>query len=358
MKNMPRITVLMPVHNGERYLKNCIESILNQTFKDFEFLVVDDGSTDTTRDIINSYKDDRINLVKNERNLGLVASLNIGLENSRGEYIARIDADDIALPHRLTRQFDFLENRHDTALIGSWGEAIKENGDRISISRLPVKKEEIAATVLFGEFIMIHSSFMYRKKIIVDAGKYSKVFYLCEDYKLVTDLLLSGYGVNNIPEVLVKYRIHDDRISVRNSGPQLKMYLIVVKEFIQNFTGGFSDLDQNLLFNFLISTGAMNKRYWENVPSVKGSVRRIIELSNSLLANIANYFKLDKGQTYRMKRQFYNKILNFAYQASCIKRYASLELYLWCLRNSLFVLTKPKVYAYPLAVAFSCLKKR
>ncbi|MBU1854072.1 MAG: glycosyltransferase family 2 protein, partial [Candidatus Omnitrophica bacterium] len=125
----PTITVLLTVYNGETYLKECMDSVLSQTYRDFEFLIIDDGSTDTTRAIIKSYKDNRIRLIENGRNLSQVTSLNIGLEHARGEYVARIDADDAMLPNRLERQLFFLNSRTDVALAGSWGDAIDERGD-------------------------------------------------------------------------------------------------------------------------------------------------------------------------------------------------------------------------------------
>jgi glycosyltransferase involved in cell wall biosynthesis len=105
-----KISILMPVYNGEKYLREAIDSILNQTFTDFEFLIVDDGSTDNSVEIINSYQNSRINLVKNDKNEGLVYTLNRGLSLAKGEYIARMDCDDISLPERLKKQIDFLDS--------------------------------------------------------------------------------------------------------------------------------------------------------------------------------------------------------------------------------------------------------
>ncbi|HKQ33129.1 MAG TPA: glycosyltransferase family A protein, partial [Thermodesulfobacteriota bacterium] len=116
----PKVTVLMTVYNGEKFLNEAIDGILNQTFRDFEFLIINDGSTDGSREIIKSYKDPRINLVDNESNIGLTASLNRGLSLAGGEYIARQDADDISLPERLEKQISILERNPDIALLGSW----------------------------------------------------------------------------------------------------------------------------------------------------------------------------------------------------------------------------------------------
>lgn len=351
----PGVTVLMAVYNGEEYLKECVKSVLDQTYKDYEFLIIDDGSTDRTVDTIRSYRDDRIRLIQNSKNLGQAASLNIGLDKARGEYIARVDADDIMLSHRLRRQLLFLTKRKDTALAGSWGEAIDERSKGIAISRLPVMREEIMAAVLFGGFIAIHSSFMYRKKAISDIGKYNEAFSFCEDYKLITDLLLDRCIVSNMPEVLVKYRIHNDRISVRDSRPQAERYLIVVKQFIRNFIKGIEDSDSEILFDFLISAGAMKKAYWEN-DSSKMNISKIIYLCTLLLTNVEAYFRLEINQIDLVKGQFYNRILNFAYMGSQSKSPAAWELYGYCSKNWPHLIKRPKLYLCPAAYAMSSVK--
>src|SRR3989344_8977423 len=117
--NTPPITVLLSVYNDSRFLKSAIESILNQTFSDFEFLVINDASTDNTAEIINSFSDPRLKTITNSHNLGLTKSLNIGLKEAQGKYIARLDADDISLPDRLKIQHDFMESHPDIALSGT-----------------------------------------------------------------------------------------------------------------------------------------------------------------------------------------------------------------------------------------------
>ena len=116
----PLVTVLMAVYNGEKYLREAIESILDQTYTNFEFLIINDGSSDRTEEIILSYNDKRIRYIKNEQNLKLIASLNKGLDLAKGEFIARMDADDISLPERLEKQINFLEKHPEIGLLGSW----------------------------------------------------------------------------------------------------------------------------------------------------------------------------------------------------------------------------------------------
>jgi len=120
--NQPQLTVLMPVYNGGPFLRSAIESILNQDFSDFDFLIIDDGSTDGSHEIAASYADPRIRLESNGRNLGLIATLNRGLDLARGTYVARMDADDIAFPDRLSKQLTFMEAHPEIGLCGTWYE--------------------------------------------------------------------------------------------------------------------------------------------------------------------------------------------------------------------------------------------
>ena len=130
MRN-PKITVLMPVYNGEKYLREAIGSILNQTFNDFEFLIINDSSTDSTREIILSYDDTRIRLEDNEKNIGLTHSLNKGLRLAKGKYVARMDADDISLPDRLEKQLAVIENNTDVSIVACWIDIIDKNNTYI-----------------------------------------------------------------------------------------------------------------------------------------------------------------------------------------------------------------------------------
>ena len=116
---MPRVSVVMPAYNAEKYIGEAIDSILNQTFTDFEFIIIDDGSSDRTADIVKSYSDPRIRLLANERNSGIVASLNRGIQKATGKYIARMDADDYSRLDRIKKQVDFLDNHPEVIALGT-----------------------------------------------------------------------------------------------------------------------------------------------------------------------------------------------------------------------------------------------
>ena len=206
-----KITILMSVYNGEKYLREAMESILNQSFKDFEFLIINDGSTDKSEAIIKSYKDPRIRLVNNEKNEGLIFSLNKGLELARGNYIARMDYDDISSPERLKRQYNYLEKNPDIALIGSLSELIDKNGNKIGQRiKLPLDYYSIKF-YLFANNPLMHSSVFFRKKIIKEVGGYDEKYKHAEDYELYSRIV-KKYRIINLPEILIKFRIHEESI--------------------------------------------------------------------------------------------------------------------------------------------------
>jgi glycosyltransferase involved in cell wall biosynthesis len=201
------ITVLMPVHNGERYLGRSIESVLSQSCTDFEFLIIDDGSIDSSADIIRSYKDKRIRFLMNGTNQGLVATLNKGLELARGNYIARMDCDDVSVPARLERQFDFMEKNPEVGVCGTWVRTIGEKGE---IWDYPSGSDEIKCSLLF-ESVLAHPSVMLRGRHFGKGGfRYDGGFPHAEDYALWVRCA-DAMEFANIPEVLVEYRIHRDQ---------------------------------------------------------------------------------------------------------------------------------------------------
>lgn len=216
---MPKISVVLPVYNGEKYLKESIDSILNQTFSDFEFIIVNDGSTDKTEEIIESYNDGRIKYFKKE-NSGIVDSLNYGIEKSNTDLIVRMDADDISNPSRLQKLLNFMENNGEVDICGSWAEKINENGDQKGVLNYPPIKDKEIRKYAYLHNPFIHPSVIFRKKIFDDVGGY-KNFKHVEDYELWIRLLQKGIG-HNIPECLIKYRIHGNQITRKNN---LKMKL-------------------------------------------------------------------------------------------------------------------------------------
>ena len=201
----PLISVVMPVYNGENYLSEAIDSILNQTYADFEFIILNDGSTDKTEDIILSYSDPRIVYVKNPENLQIVKTLNKGISLAKGKYIARMDADDISLPQRFSKQVGFMEANLDVGVCGAW---IKTFGEIESIWSMPTEHDEILVTLLFNSCIMHPTAFLRKSVLSKQNEIYDSQFNKAEDYELWTRLILETRFAN-IPEVLLRYRLLD-----------------------------------------------------------------------------------------------------------------------------------------------------
>jgi glycosyltransferase involved in cell wall biosynthesis len=206
-----KISVLMAVYNGEKYIREAIDSILSQTMRDFEFIIVNDGSKDRTLEIIESYTDKRIVIVNNKKNLGLIDSLNKGLELARGKYIARLDHDDIAIPYRLYTQYSFMENHPYIDVVGSWTECIDPNGKSVKISRNVTDPILIKYEFIFNN-VMLHSSIFFKTDLVRKNGGYSKEFIHSEDYEMYSNPQRE-LRCANIPEVLFKLRLHENSIT-------------------------------------------------------------------------------------------------------------------------------------------------
>lgn len=197
-KNTSKISVLMSVYNGEKYLNSSIQGILNQTFSDFEFLIIDDGSTDSTKKILNKYskEDKRIKLYVNQSNLGLTKSLNILINKSEGKYIARQDVDDISTPDRFKEQLLLIEKYGFDAVTSR--AKIKGRNKKIpGISfYLPVR------VLIKYKNPFIHGSLLIKKDVLNKLGNYNEDFYYAQDYKLFKDLINNGYKIKNLNRTL------------------------------------------------------------------------------------------------------------------------------------------------------------
>lgn len=199
----------MPVFNGEKFIKIAIESILNQTYIDFELVIINDGSTDRSAEIINSYQDKRICFLENEGNKGIFYTRNRLFEEAKGKYIAILDCDDYAEPTRLEKQVHFLDKNEEFGLVGSWITLIDEEDTMKGAWQLEHRPERISAKLLFSNQFA-QSSVMMRKEF--SSLKYREEIPLAEDYDLWVRISQKT-RVINLAESLVKYRLHDDNIS-------------------------------------------------------------------------------------------------------------------------------------------------
>lgn len=213
----PLVSVVLPVYNAENYVCDSIQSILDQCFADFELIIINDGSTDNSENKILQFTDNRIRYIKNEVNLKLISTLNLGLQLARGKYIARIDADDIALPERFAKQVEFLEANPDYGLLGSFA---KEFGFSSNNIQYPTTDAAIRYAVIYHN-PFVHSSVMIRSSILVNYDFMFDVDQIhVEDYDLWIRIL-SVSKVANLPECLVLYRVHADQISKKHLNLQL-----------------------------------------------------------------------------------------------------------------------------------------
>jgi len=224
----PLVSVVMPVYNGERYLTEAIESILGQTFTDFEFIIVDDGSQDSSAAIIQSYaeRDNRIRSLRNERNTGISRTMNRGMAIATGEYIAVMEHDDISLPHRLDRQVAFLQANAGIGLLG--GGMLVLKGESLTRHGAGKHKQHafIAFAILVG-YPMAHPTVMIRTSLVKAVGGYDPEFDSAQDFELYVRLLMDQRArFANIPDVLVKYRMHENQVSVLEVSRQRRSGLI------------------------------------------------------------------------------------------------------------------------------------
>lgn len=206
---MPKISVILPAYNAENYISQAIDSILAQTYGDFEFIILNDCSTDGTERIILSFDDPRIRYVRNEQNLGVAATLNRGLELAAGEYIARMDADDISLPERFFRQVSYLDVHPEIAVLGTDIRLIGAGSGIRSFSQTP---ERLKTDLLF-DCCFAHPAVMMRRQAILSLGGYDPDFNGAEDYHLWARCVMAGYQLACLPEVLLCYRIHPGQVT-------------------------------------------------------------------------------------------------------------------------------------------------
>lgn len=202
---MPRVTVLMPVYNGARYVEQAVRSVLAQTFADLELVVIDDGSTDQSARIVESMEDSRIRFVRNGRNRGLTPTLNHGLALARGELVARQDADDLSEATRLERQVAFLDANPDVAVVGSWYRKIGEHGEPLGDRTLP-SSDAAMRWALLSYCPIVHSAATFRREAIAALGGYDERFAYAQDFDLWSRVA-RVHRLGNVPELLVQYRV-------------------------------------------------------------------------------------------------------------------------------------------------------
>jgi glycosyltransferase involved in cell wall biosynthesis len=218
MSKTPKVTVFMPVYNGETHLRDCINSILRQTYTDFEYLIIDDGSTDASVEVVGYFSDPRIRLIQNAKNMGIARTRNRGFELAQGEYVAFVDCDDICAPDRLEMQVQFMDIHPKVGFCGTWVQDIDEEGKLINgkLRTFPINNRKIREELLWGPSLW-NPSLIMRKSVIEQYSLYHNPKYIvASDY----DLWIRASRVTqfaNLPKVLYYYRSHRNQISQRRS---------------------------------------------------------------------------------------------------------------------------------------------
>lgn len=234
----PNISVLMSVHNGRKYLVEAVESILNQTFRDFEFIIVDDGSSDGSTEILKYYagRDSRVRLIIQE-NQGLTKSLNTALGIARGEYIARMDADDISRLDRFANQLSFLRAHPEVVCVGAEVELVTEDGIRLGVRNHPNGHESIRRRLLLGDGgAMTHPVILFRREIALKIGGYDENFTTTQDLDFYLRLSEVGF-LENLPEILLDWRQHPRSVNRTQSDTWRLMKTLAVEKTIVRIGG-------------------------------------------------------------------------------------------------------------------------
>ncbi|MDO8527452.1 MAG: glycosyltransferase [Deltaproteobacteria bacterium] len=251
------ITVLMTVYNNGKYLREAIQSVLAQTFRDFEFLIIDDASQDNSVEIIKEFEDKRIRLVLQEKNLGQTPSLNHGLELAKGEYVARIDADDIAHPERIEKQFEFAKAAPaNFAAVGACFTFIDSNGRSIFSPKATCEATDMVWHLLFTSPIAHPSAFL-KKEAVVSVGGYDPRFRYVQDQILWTRLLFKNFGIYNMEGLpLMQVRLHPDSATHKGKEAREKEAVLALKEVLESLFGFKIDAEEAKDFHNLMTGSA------------------------------------------------------------------------------------------------------
>jgi glycosyltransferase involved in cell wall biosynthesis len=263
---VPKVTVLMLAYNSGKFIGQSVESVLKQTFADFELLIVFDESSDNTIQIISEFaeKDSRIKILKNENKKGIVGAANTGLKYAKGEYIARLDSDDIAFPGRLEKEADFLDKNKDFGLVGGGYRQIDSVGNEtFNFWKPQASPDKIKAILLFENYFA-QSTVMFRKSILSNTGFYDENVVSAEDYNLWVRMA-EITKVWNFPEVFVYYRVHDASDTKKTIGIREKMLNITHKYIFEKIGLEYTPEELHLHFSIYNNNFKPSMEFLENV---------------------------------------------------------------------------------------------
>lgn len=292
----PSVSVLMPVYNDERYLRESVDSILDQTYPKFEYLIIDDGSTDDTWEILTTYDDSRIRLIQNKRNIGLTPSLIKGLEMSRGRYIARMDADDISLPDRLEKQIDFLEQNQGVGFLGSAVQTIDRLGRPLEVWSFPESHMLIKwALCFYSPFV--HPAMVMRRDILAVNGYDERLNY-AQDYDLWRRFIWHTRAAN-LPDVLLRLRKHPHNITTAHLEEQVQNSVMISKKMIDQVLGG--DVSPDIVHVFKSDGGQRPKK-----------MQAAADVIVSLYQTFENFESLTPIESRQIKEDAIHRLINLS----------------------------------------------
>jgi len=328
--NNPEVSVIMSVYNGEKYLGEAIESILTQGYKNFEFIIINDASTDKSPEIVNSYEDSRIKLIHNEKNLGLTASLIKGISLSQGRYIARMDCDDISLPERLKKQIEFMNENPHIGVCGTW--TVSEGEEKI-VKKYLTNSEAIKCHLFFYNSLC-HPSVMINKNLLLQNKLNYNPEYLCsQDYELWIRCA-RFFSISNIPEILLEHRLHSKQITETRRNLQTNLqHKILLEQVNYILEGSITEEEKNLhLFVLgretlqlknrlldcpgwikkLILANNKKKFYKEPMFSLTLLIISFLSVMNFIFKRFKRYSKKDETKPQKKKsRKFLRMLYNY-----------------------------------------------
>lgn len=304
----PEISVFMPVYNTAKYLRESIESILTQTFCDFELVIVDDASTDDSYDIIEEYagQDRRIRPYKNAVNTGIAIACNRAVSLSNGEYIARMDSDDIALKHRLEVQWDFMRANRHLSLCGGWAHIIDERGHEIGTFKRPCGWEKISRIAKYTNPV-IHPTALFLKSQFLRTGSYRDIPSGVEDYDLILRMNYAGMRIDNIPVYLLHYRTRLTNITHSQGLAQRVVVNAVIDLYEERKRRGTDKLDDGTAsIEYLIRRHFVEDKSYERATQMHLRAQRALT-GGDLMGAVINYAR--SFCVSRLKRQYFLRLL-------------------------------------------------
>lgn len=282
----PFITVLMTVYNGRRYLRQSIESVLKQRYSDFEFLIIDDASTDESGEFIKAYDDSRIRIIRNSSNRGQTASLNIGLREARGEYIARIDADDIAFPHWLESQVSFLEKNGEVDVLSAGLVTFDENGQGKTYFSPSCREDFLLKAIIKSP--VNHGSALIKKVAILKIGGYNNDYKIAADYGVWTNILRQNGRVSSNPSIVMAIRRRAESESEKNKLTlALNEFAEISRQHVRFLTGMDLSAEDTLLI--------CRAHYDEGGLSGENFLRAV-EIHKNIFASLREDLNFNKGR--------------------------------------------------------------